>query len=203
MAWGTNKAQGAPAFEGTAATRIPFVGADLALTDSADLTFDDATNILSCAGPIRAGKTAAATPSVFGEQLASATGSPHQVEFGNTTGDTHIRVGQSNTRNMGFLWDFNATVGNAFAEWNSFGYGNSGRVNFSRFDINPDSGKDAVMGNGGAAATVLATTATEGFFRIPTCAGTPTGAAVPGALVLDETNDIVYARTEAGWVALN
>jgi len=137
-----------PSTFAASATRIPF-GSSTAghLTDSADLTSNDATNILTCVGAIRAGITLPSAASFFGEQLASATGAPHQVEIGNTSGDCHLRIGQSATRNMGFLWDHNVTVGNAFAEWNSFGYSNPGKVNFSVFLINPDSGGTAAVGD--------------------------------------------------------
>jgi hypothetical protein len=51
----------------------------------------------------------------------------------------------------------------------------------------------------------LATTATNGFLHIPSCAGTPTG--VPTAftgkipLVYDSTNNILYARSGGAWRA--
>lgn len=53
----------------------------------------------------------------------------------------------------------------------------------------------------------LATTATDGFLYIPSCAGTPTG--VPTAktgkspIVMDSTNHILYVYSGGSWVALN
>lgn len=61
---------------------------------------------------------------------------------------------------------------------------------------------DFVIGDGNTAATVLATNATAGFLRITTSAGPPTGAAVPGAVHIDETNDHFYFRCAAGWKQL-
>lgn len=60
---------------------------------------------------------------------------------------------------------------------------------------------DVVIGNGNTAATVLVTTATDGFLRLPGCAGPPTGAAVDGAIVLDTTNLKIYARFGGAWKA--
>lgn len=62
---------------------------------------------------------------------------------------------------------------------------------------------DVVIGDGDTAASVIATTSAVEHFRLPTCAGVPTGAAVDGALILDNTNGKVYARTAGAWVALN
>lgn len=59
----------------------------------------------------------------------------------------------------------------------------------------------------GSGAAALATTATDGFFYIPTCAGTPTGTptAITGCapLVADSTNNRVYCYLGGAWVALN
>ena len=53
----------------------------------------------------------------------------------------------------------------------------------------------------------VATTATNGFLYIPSCAGTPTGTptAKTGrtALVYDSTNNLLYANDGGGWVATN
>lgn len=59
---------------------------------------------------------------------------------------------------------------------------------------------DVVIGAGDTAATVLATNATAGFLRLPTCAGTPTGAAVNGSIVIDTTNSKLYLRIGGAWV---
>lgn len=49
----------------------------------------------------------------------------------------------------------------------------------------------------------LATTATTGFFWVPTCAGTPTGIPVaqPGQapLIVDETNNRLYFYSSGAW----
>jgi len=49
----------------------------------------------------------------------------------------------------------------------------------------------------------LATTATDGFFRIPSCAGVPTGAADDGSMVRDSVNHKVYIRSGGNWIPLN
>lgn len=59
---------------------------------------------------------------------------------------------------------------------------------------------DVVVGAGDTAATVLATNATAGFLRLSTCAGTPTGAAVNGAMVLDTTASKLWLRIGGAWV---
>lgn len=49
----------------------------------------------------------------------------------------------------------------------------------------------------------IATTATEGFFFVPTCAGTPTGTPVaqPGfaPMVVDDTNHRLYFYSGGAW----
>lgn len=59
----------------------------------------------------------------------------------------------------------------------------------------------------GSGAGALATTATDGFLYIPTCAGLPTGTptAITGSapLVADSTNNRVYCYLGGAWVALN
>ena len=49
------------------------------------------------------------------------------------------------------------------------------------------------------AASAVATTATAGLIRIPTCAGTPTGAVADGNMVIDTTNHKLYFRSGATW----
>lgn len=51
--------------------------------------------------------------------------------------------------------------------------------------------------------TTVATTATDGFFRLPSCTGTPTGNAPDGSMVRDSTNHKVYFRSGGNWIALN
>ncbi len=56
---------------------------------------------------------------------------------------------------------------------------------------------------GGAA---LATTATEGFFYVPACAGTPTGVPVAKAglvpIVFDSVGHLLYAYSGGSWVVV-
>jgi len=58
------------------------------------------------------------------------------------------------------------------------------------------------LGNVVVGSTV-ATDATDGFFRVPSCAGTPTGAAADGSLVRDSVNHKLYMRSGGNWIALN
>lgn len=57
-------------------------------------------------------------------------------------------------------------------------------------------GPDVIVSPAGA----LATNATTGFLRLPTCAGTPTGAATNGAMVLDTTGSKLWLRIGGAWV---
>lgn len=57
-------------------------------------------------------------------------------------------------------------------------------------------GADLIISPAGA----LATNATTGFLRLPTCAGTPTGAATNGAVVLDTTGGKLWLRIGGAWV---
>lgn len=70
-------------------------------------------------------------------------------------------------------------------------------------------GRFEIQGNGsivcGDQATALATTATDGFLYIRSCAGTPTGVptAVAGSvpMVYDSTNNILYVYSGGAWRA--
>lgn len=57
-------------------------------------------------------------------------------------------------------------------------------------------GADFIISPAGA----LATNATTGFLRLPTCAGPPTGAATNGAIVIDTTNSKLYLRIGGAWL---
>lgn len=45
----------------------------------------------------------------------------------------------------------------------------------------------------------LATNATTGFLRLPTCAGVPSGALNDGAIIVDTTNNRLYYRSGSAW----
>ena len=66
-----------------------------------------------------------------------------------------------------------------------------------------DGNRSVAVGNG----TALATNATDGFFYIPTCAGTPTGTPTAKSgrapMVIDSTNNRMYVYSGGAWVALN
>jgi hypothetical protein len=51
-------------------------------------------------------------------------------------------------------------------------------------------------------SAAIATNATVGFLQLPTCAGTPTGAAPDRSVVLDSTNGVVYVRIAGAWEAI-
>lgn len=77
-------------------------------------------------GVLRVAKSAAATPTVFGDLLAaSGTGFANQIEVGNTTGSCGLRVGQDATHSLGFSWIYNATPASAQAQLDTFGFANS------------------------------------------------------------------------------
>lgn len=59
----------------------------------------------------------------------------------------------------------------------------------------PYSGSNLIIGTGAA----LATSATSGFLQVPTCAGTPTGTATNGAMIVDTTNNKLYFYSGSAW----
>ena len=70
--------------------------------------------------------------------------------------------------------------------------------------ITGSNGGDPNMGSSGGnlslgASAAVATSATAGLIRIPTCAGTPTGAVADGNMVIDTTNHKLYFRSGATW----
>lgn len=56
-------------------------------------------------------------------------------------------------------------------------------------------GSGVILGASGA----VATNATGGFPIIPSCNGTPTGAATTGSMVWDSANELLYIRNAGGW----
>lgn len=63
-------------------------------------------------------------------------------------------------------------------------------------------------GNFIVGTAALSTSATSGFHWIPSCAGTPTGAATPpysgaSGLVVDSTNGRLYVRSGSNWIGTN
>lgn len=79
------------------------------------------------------------TTTVFGNALNSATGAPHQIEFGNSSGNTMLRVGQDGTHNLGFNWNYNATSASATGELNTFGNTNAILINAATLQLQPGS----------------------------------------------------------------
>lgn len=78
------------------------------------------------------------------------------------------------------------------------------------FNASATNSKDMLVSKSGSVivgTTAIATTAVDGFFYVPTCAGTPTGTpttyGATAAQVFDDTNDILYIWAGAAWIALN
>ena len=87
--------------------------------------------------------------------------------------------------------------------------GGSGTVSITgptSASITMTSGNTNVLATSGivylGSTSALQTTATVGFPCVPTCVGTPTGAAPNGAIVLDTGNNIFYGRKVGSWAAL-
>lgn len=92
---------------------------------------------------------------------------------------------------------------NAFRRYEADADGNQ---TFYRRDVKwPDETPQLTLDAAGnvVVGSTVATDATNGFFRIPSCAGTPTGAAADGSMVRDSTNHKVYFRSGGNWIALN
>ena len=91
-------------------------------------------------------------------------------------------------------------VGGGTATELAFGSAANGVAPVERMRIDKD-------GNVRVGTAALATTATNGFLYIPTCAGTPTGTptAITGLapMVIDSTNNKLYIYSGGAWVALN
>jgi hypothetical protein len=70
-------------------------------------------------------------------------------------------------------------------------------------ETNPDAAFGVDPNNNVFVGSTIATDATDGFFRVPSCAGAPTGAAADGSLVRDSVNHKLYLRSGGNWIALN
>lgn len=137
-------------------------------------------------------------------QITTSNGTASPGIGVNGTGTTG--GGAFGTPNMGYFGSGHA-AGVCMAASNASGNllfftGGSAAAN-SRVKI--DQNANVILNNTGSA---LATTATNGFTYIPTCAGTPTGvpATLPtGALpiIIDSTNNRMYIYSGGAWVALN
>lgn len=138
------------------------------------------------------------------------SGSP--VTFQLSGGDTNVN-GIFNAQNTGGWFWANSANGNiAF-----FGNATGTTTDYMRFipQVGPSTvncqiasefgGDVSIGGTGAAGGAALATTATQGFLRIPHCAGTPTGTPAIAdnytAIVFDTTDSKLYAYVGGAWKA--
>jgi hypothetical protein len=97
-------------------------------------------------------------------------------------------------------------TGAALARNKRFRCKTNGDVSIPKYVDNETDPADALLVDVNAnvsVGTTVATDATNGFFRVPSCAGAPTGAAADGSLVRDSTNHKLYLRSGGNWIALN
>jgi len=129
--------------------------------------------------------------------------------YGSST-DSVIEVGQSTAYRLRANWQYNATPANAGAVLSSNGYLT---IQATGKTLTLQSGNDAsfsIVSGGtrdnvkfGTTASALATTTTDGFPYLPTCAGTPTG--VPTAytgyvpMIFDTTGVKLWIYTGGAW----
>ena len=131
-----------------------------------------------------------------GATLANLAGS------GILSGERGVGIGYDISADYGFLGCVNTgTAWKAMTYYcgeHTFYLGGSGNK-----ILELTSGGNTVVGNQAA----LATTATDGFLYVPSCAGVPTGVptAYTGkiAIVADSTNNRLYIYSGGAWVALN
>lgn len=138
------------------------------------------------------------------------SGSP--VTFQLAGGDTNVNGIFNAQETGGWFWANSANGNIAF-----FGNATGVTTDYMRFipqvgtstvncQIASEFGGDVSIGGTGAAGgAALATTATQGFLRIPHCAGTPTGTPAIAdnytAIVFDTTDSKLYAYVGGAWKA--
>jgi hypothetical protein len=124
--------------------------------------------------------------------------------FGITTGRFNTHIGYQGASIGLTTGSYNTLIGTNFGGLSATMANNviiaDGQANQV---IRKDANHNQILG----IESALATTATDGFTYLPTCAGTPTGTptAVTGKepLVIDSTNNKMYIYSGGAWVALN
>ena len=163
-------------------------------------TFADDQSLTLTGRFMSTGKGAAPTDVHYlGDVLNSATGWLNQLEIGNSSGSSGIRIGQGGSNNLGFGWSYNATASSAIGILNTYGYNNPIHIDAATIQIQGNSGGNTAIGS-----AALATTATAGFLWVTSSAGPPTGAATApysnaAALHYDSTNNKIYVRCGGTW----
>ena len=136
-------------------------------------------------------------------QILAANGDNN---FASEGGNVFIKAGAGNFGNA-FGSNINVDSGQADGSGGNLTLqGGSTNVNGSNggsIQITPGTGTGAGIQGNVQINGAIATSAVGGHLIIPTCAGTPTGAATAGSLILDSTNNKVYVRSGGNWVALN
>ncbi len=169
-------------------------GADnLLIADSGAVTFRAAvTGITSLTCSTIAGTPNFSGTPTFGAGLTVTAGTVNLGSGALSTGA--LTVGGNLT--------FSGTARKLLASASGWDIRNSGD-SFSLFSLASGGGSvtigagvnyDVILGGQG-----IATNASAGFVLLPSCAGTPTGAATNGSVILDSTNEKLYARVNGAW----
>lgn len=172
----------------TNAVRITQTGAGNALLVEDSATTDATPTVITAAGDIGVGTS---TPATKLHVATSTDGEAFRVQRATAPNFTIFRVNMDATANTATL-EATGGAGNPAL--------NLATVGATRVSIS-DAGNVSI-GTGS-----LATTATNGFPYIPTCAGTPTGAptAISGfaPMVVDSTNNKLYVYIGGAWRVMN
>jgi hypothetical protein len=150
----------------------------------------------------------------LGLDLHTGTG----LSFGSASENTSLAVGQSATARARWLWNYNATeASSSVSLLGSFGV----TADVTGFILNASLIQSFVNGDttwawtgagslyNAGQSTSLATTATDGYFYVPTTSGTPTGvplATGPGrtAMVFDRAAKMLYCYDDVddAWISV-
>ena len=228
IAWEAPPAGGGGSIDGSgASTRLAIWSDADTLTSTADVTYDDGTNIFTVAGRLAVGGTTAlinASSAVIGAaglevralsgNLASTytlttvqAGYAETVSYNSGNNNAVALVTCGNTNAYGNF------LGSSTSEWQLLrAYGTTAGLKMGTSAAAPvEIGAANVKlieltAAGNVAAGIqgaLATNATNGFFYIPTSAGTPTGtpATISGMapLIVDTTNNKLYFYSSSAW----
>ena len=120
------------------------------------------------------------SPSVklaVGNDLAISSAPENSITIGSTTGDSAMYIGQDDTHNLGYYWNYNGTPANASALLFTYGYSNNLTIGAKNITLSPGGAAAVTVAAGGNVGIGSAATSPVSLFTV---AGAPTATTTYG-----------------------